>query len=251
MKMLVSMIYQLKELPEFPHSYFYKNHPVSNVTIVGYVTSLIEYETFCMFILKFIYKFIVSISVNDSSGTVTCNLTRETENELRIYPKIEFGEMYRIKGSIKYSEYNRKIEINISHIELCKDVNIEIEHILEVIKYTKTCYDIPFVVKNNENTDTSKNYMKIINEIKRIIFNYCYVNKTNIIYQNNSAILECIKRIRRIENVSEIQRLSINYLNQLAKHNFLEYDNKNNCYIFKFYTLISFICSLFQKEKSI
>lgn len=139
------------------------------------------------------------MSINDCSGEIICSLITEIENKL--YPKIKLGEMYMIKGSIKYYKYYKrkyilfiilfyiKREINISHIELCKDVNIEIQHILEVIKYTKTYYDIPFSI-NEEHTDTSQNYMKIIEEIKYIIIDYCFVNKTNKITPNNNEILD-------------------------------------------------------------
>lgn len=72
---------------------------------------------------------------------------------------------------------------------MCKDVNIEVQHILEVIKYTKAYYDIPFVI-NEEYTDTSQNYKKIIEEIKYIIFDYCFLNRTNKITPNNKEILD-------------------------------------------------------------
>lgn len=46
MKMLISMIYQLREIPDFPNTYFYKNHPISKITLVGFVNSIIQHETF-------------------------------------------------------------------------------------------------------------------------------------------------------------------------------------------------------------
>lgn len=46
MKMLISMINQLKEFPDIPNTYFYKNHPVSKISIVGYVSSITQHETF-------------------------------------------------------------------------------------------------------------------------------------------------------------------------------------------------------------
>lgn len=45
MKMLISMINQLKEFPDIPNTYFYKNHPVSKISIVGYVSSITQHET--------------------------------------------------------------------------------------------------------------------------------------------------------------------------------------------------------------
>lgn len=48
------------------------------------------------------------MSINDCSGEILCNLVTEVEDKSKIYPQIELGEMYRIKGSIKYSEYCKR-----------------------------------------------------------------------------------------------------------------------------------------------
>lgn len=45
MKMLISIINQLKEFPDIPNTYFYKNHPLSKICIIGYVSSMTQHET--------------------------------------------------------------------------------------------------------------------------------------------------------------------------------------------------------------
>lgn len=48
------------------------------------------------------------MSINDCSGEILCSLITEVEDKSKFSPQIELGEIYRIKRSIKYSEYYKR-----------------------------------------------------------------------------------------------------------------------------------------------
>lgn len=98
------MIYKLKHFNEINDLLLLYNHVINKVEIVGYISQINIYDDFSI-----LFLFIVSIDIYDTTGCITC-IYNNNNNEKNKNEKNKFiiGDLYCIKGKIKYSiKYNK------------------------------------------------------------------------------------------------------------------------------------------------
>ncbi|KAG8435320.1 hypothetical protein GDO86_013323 [Hymenochirus boettgeri] len=163
-KLYIKDILELKESQQVPGIFFYKEHPIKQVDILGTVVYVREKENFH------------SYGVDDGTGVISCTCWKSTApTELLYSPgvaakqitngskdldemmrelhevesdksKMEIGDLMRVRGYIKVFRQQREIMASTFYKVEDPTLNIQITRMFELPYIYRNVYDKPFTV---------------------------------------------------------------------------------------------------------
>ncbi|XP_066516176.1 CST complex subunit STN1 [Hoplias malabaricus] len=164
-RLYVKDILQLRESRQVPGIYFYKNHPLFQVDVLGTVVYRREREDFYCY------------GVDDSTGVINCLCWKDekwrdhgdsvkgkgcggvfkVEEQLRKLREaqrsswiLEIGDLLRVRGSLKTSREQREIMASFFYKVSDPVMDVQIARMLEIPQLYRDCYDKPFQVSSTE-----------------------------------------------------------------------------------------------------
>uniref|UniRef100_W5KZB4 CST complex subunit STN1 n=1 Tax=Astyanax mexicanus TaxID=7994 RepID=W5KZB4_ASTMX len=189
-RLYVKDILQMKESLQVPGIYFYKNHPLFQVGVLGTVVYRREREDFYCY------------GVDDSTGVINCLCWKDekwrddgdsvkrggsggvfnVEEQLRKLREtqrsscmLEIGDLLRVRGSLKTSREQREIMASSFYKVSDPVMDVQIARMLEIPQLYRDCYDKPFQALGSEveasTTDAGghPNFQSLLGQSVRIL----------------------------------------------------------------------------------
>ncbi|KAM5140901.1 CST complex subunit STN1 isoform 1-T2 [Mantella aurantiaca] len=162
-RLYIKDILELKESNQVPGIFFYKDHPIKQVDILGTVVCVREKEAF------------YSYGVDDSTGVINCTcwkssaakdkpsdvhrstsgandldgLMQELCRQESGKAKMEIGDVIRVRGYIKVFRMQREVVASIFYKVNDPTLDIQITRMLELPYLYKHVYDKPFTIPDH------------------------------------------------------------------------------------------------------
>ncbi|KAK9981386.1 hypothetical protein ABG768_000924 [Culter alburnus] len=167
-RLYITDILQMKESTQVPGVYFYKNHPLFQVDVLGTVVYKRERDDFYCY------------GVDDSTGVINCLCWKDEkwkdqgepikyrdpsgssrgfniEDELKRLKEaerkstvLEIGDLLRVRGTVKTSRDAREIKANSFYKVSDPVMAVQISHMLEMPQLYRKCYDQPFQMPSDD-----------------------------------------------------------------------------------------------------
>ncbi|XP_039544300.1 CST complex subunit STN1 isoform X2 [Pimephales promelas] len=167
-RLYITDILQMRESRQVPGVYFYKNHPLFQVDVLGTVVYKRERDDFYCY------------GVDDSTGVINCLCWKDEkwkdqgeptkcrnpsgssrgfniEDELkrlkeaeRESTKLEIGDLLRVRGTVKTSRDAREIKATCFYKVSDPVMAVQISHMLEMPQLYRKCYDEPFQMPSDD-----------------------------------------------------------------------------------------------------
>ncbi|XP_036419255.1 CST complex subunit STN1 isoform X3 [Colossoma macropomum] len=164
-RLYIKDILQMRESRQVPGIYFYKNHPLFQVDVLGTVVYKREREDFYCY------------GVDDSTGVINCLCWKDekwrnqgdsvrgsshggvfnVEEQLRklceaqrIGCMLEIGDLLRVRGSLKTSREQREIMASSFYKVSDPVMDVQIARMLDMPQLYRDCYNKPFQVPCGE-----------------------------------------------------------------------------------------------------
>ncbi|XP_063290631.1 CST complex subunit STN1 [Pelobates fuscus] len=162
-KLYIKDILELNESYQVPGIFFYKEHPIKQVDILGTIVSVREKDNF------------YSYGVDDSTGVITCTCwkrtvpTSESRSEVRVHQstsgakglddlmqelykeeeqkaRMELGDVIRVRGYIKVFRGQREIVASLFYKVDDPMLHVQIARMFDVLYLYRNVYDKPFKI---------------------------------------------------------------------------------------------------------
>ncbi|KAI4897374.1 hypothetical protein NFI96_017363 [Prochilodus magdalenae] len=167
-RLYIKDILQIRESRQVPGIYFYKNHPLFQVDVLGTVVYRREREDFYCY------------GVDDSTGVINCLCWKNekwrdhgdsgalssgkshggvfnVEEQLRKLQEaqrnscmLEIGDLLRVRGSLKTSREQREIMASSFYKVSDPVMDVQIARMLDMPQIYRDCYDKPFQLPHDE-----------------------------------------------------------------------------------------------------
>ncbi|CAI9585080.1 unnamed protein product [Staurois parvus] len=165
-RLYIKDILELKESNQVPGIFFYKDHPIKQVDILGTVVCVREKDAF------------YSYGVDDSTGVINCTcwkssaakdrpsvfadihrstsgandldgLVQELHRQESSQAKMEIGDVIRVRGYIKVFRMQREVVSSIFYKVDDPTLDMQIMRMLELPYLYKHVYDKPFILPDH------------------------------------------------------------------------------------------------------
>lgn len=162
-RLYIKDILELKESNQVPGIFFYKDHPIKQVDILGTVVCVREKDAF------------YSYGVDDSTGVINCTcwkssaakdrpedvhrstsgandldgLVQELHRQESSKAKMEIGDVIRVRGYIKVFRMQREVVASIFYKVDDPTLDMQIMRMLELPYLYKHAYDKPFILPDD------------------------------------------------------------------------------------------------------
>ncbi|KAM9325057.1 CST complex subunit STN1 [Gastrophryne carolinensis] len=162
-RLFIKDILELKESTQVPGIFFYKNHPIKQVDLLGTVVSVKEKEAF------------YSYGVDDSTGVISCTcwkippppgissaargstagandldgLMQELYKQESREAKMEIGDVIRVRGYIKVFRQQREVVASAFYKVDDPTLHLQMTRMMELPYLYQHVYDKPFTVPDH------------------------------------------------------------------------------------------------------
>ncbi|KAM4703623.1 CST complex subunit STN1 [Rhinophrynus dorsalis] len=220
-KLYIKDILELKESHQVPGIFFYKNHPIKKVDILGTVVYVREKENF------------YSYGVDDSTGVISCTcwknnaaaeasssgfrahqitsgakdidaMMQDLYEEERRKSKMEIGDVIRVRGCIKV--FRKQREVVASNYYKVEDptFDMQITRMLDLPYLYRNVYDKPFIIPEHmkhpskELTEQSiVSLSRLISLLSEKVKDFLVENKIQNFYQRELESVDSLLSLAR------------------------------------------------------
>ncbi|XP_077311384.1 CST complex subunit STN1 isoform X2 [Lithobates pipiens] len=139
-RLYIKDILELKESNQVPGIFFYKDHPIKQLEILGTVVSVREKDAFYSY--GDVHR--STPGANDLDG-----LVQELRRQESSKAKMEIGDLIRVRGYIKVFRMQREVVASIFYKVDDPTLDMQIMRMLELPYLYKHVYDKPFILPDD------------------------------------------------------------------------------------------------------